>query len=79
MMVVCGVDFAHEISAEFEQCGLTLKASKVQAPMALESPVNMECVVQEIIPLGDQVGQDTPPSARWYACISKNRQLREWH
>ena len=55
-MMVCSVDFPHEIS-EFEQSGLTQeKASQVQAPMVLESPVNMECVVQEIIPLGDQGG-----------------------
>jgi flavin reductase (DIM6/NTAB) family NADH-FMN oxidoreductase RutF len=55
-MMVCSVDFPHEIS-EFEQSGLTQeKASQVKAPMVLESPVNMECVVQEIIPLGDQGG-----------------------
>ncbi|MBK6701994.1 MAG: flavin reductase family protein [Saprospiraceae bacterium] len=55
-MMICSVDFPTEIS-EFEQSGLTpVPAELVKCPLVKESPVNMECVVQEIIPLGDQGG-----------------------
>ena len=55
-MMVCSVDFPNDIS-EFEQAGLTpVPASMISAPMVLESPVNMECKVTEIITLGDQGG-----------------------
>jgi len=55
-MMVCSVDFPHDIS-EFEEAGLTAtKAQMVKAPLVLESPVNMECKVEQIITLGDQGG-----------------------
>lgn len=55
-MMVCSVDFPKEVS-EFEESGLTpVPASLVKAPLVAESPVNMECRVQEIITLGDQGG-----------------------
>lgn len=55
-MMVCSVDFPKEVS-EFEESGLTpVPASMVKAPLVAESPVNMECRVQDIITLGDQGG-----------------------
>ncbi|MBK7810127.1 MAG: flavin reductase family protein [Saprospiraceae bacterium] len=55
-MMVCSVDFPNDIS-EFEEAGLTpTKAQMVKAPLVLESPVNMECKVEQIITLGDQGG-----------------------
>lgn len=55
-MMVCSVDFPHEVS-EFEASGLTpVPSQMVQAPAVAESPVNMECKVHDIITLGDQGG-----------------------
>lgn len=55
-MMVCSVDFPNGVS-EFEQAGLTpVPAIHVKPPMVKESPVNMECKVQEIITLGDKGG-----------------------
>jgi len=55
-MMLCSVDFPHETS-EFEQAGLHKeKADYVSAALVRESPVNMECEVQEVMPLGDQGG-----------------------
>lgn len=48
----CGVKSGRDIN-KFEQLKLTpLKADKVKAPLILESPVNIECKVTEIKPLG---------------------------
>jgi flavin reductase (DIM6/NTAB) family NADH-FMN oxidoreductase RutF len=55
-MMVSSVDFPNDIS-EFEQTGLTpIPASMVKSPLVKESPVNMECKVQDIITLGDKGG-----------------------
>ncbi|MBK9271211.1 MAG: flavin reductase family protein [Saprospiraceae bacterium] len=55
-MMVCSVDFPKEVN-EFEEAGLTPeKASFIKSPLVLESPVNMECKVDQIITLGDQGG-----------------------
>ncbi len=55
-MMVCSVDFPHEVS-EFDQSGLTPEpAILVKAPLVKESPVNMECRVREIITLGQYGG-----------------------
>lgn len=48
----CGVKSGREVD-KFEALGLTpLKAGKVKAPLILESPVNIECKVEEIKHLG---------------------------
>ena len=42
---------------EFEKAGFTMEASTlVKPPRVLEAPVQMECVVQQVLPLGDQAG-----------------------
>jgi flavin reductase (DIM6/NTAB) family NADH-FMN oxidoreductase RutF len=48
----CGVKSGREFD-KFKEAGLTpLPARHVKAPLIKESPVNMECVVKEIKPLG---------------------------
>ena len=48
----CGVKSGREVD-KFRELGLSpLKADKVSAPLIGESPVNIECSVKEIIPLG---------------------------
>lgn len=48
----CGVKSGREVD-KFQKLKLTpAGASKVQAPMIAESPVNIECRVKEILPLG---------------------------
>lgn len=48
----CGVKSGREVN-KFDQMKLTpVKAVKVSAPLIEESPVNIECVVKDIIPLG---------------------------
>jgi flavin reductase (DIM6/NTAB) family NADH-FMN oxidoreductase RutF len=55
-MMVCSIDFPNDVS-EFELSGLTpVAALHVKPPLVKESPVNMECRVQEIITLGDKGG-----------------------
>ena len=55
-MVLTSVEFAPGIS-EFEKSGLTPEpASIVSAPLVKESPVNLECRVNDIITLGEQGG-----------------------
>jgi flavin reductase (DIM6/NTAB) family NADH-FMN oxidoreductase RutF len=55
-MAISSVSYPTEVS-EFEKSGLTPEPSElVNAPRVAESPVNMECLVKEIIPLGDQGG-----------------------
>jgi flavin reductase (DIM6/NTAB) family NADH-FMN oxidoreductase RutF len=42
---------------EFEKAGFTMLASElVQPPRVAEAPVQFECIVNEVIPLGDQNG-----------------------
>ena len=48
----CGVKSGRDVD-KFAACGLTAApAAKVSAPLLAESPVNMECKVTQIIPLG---------------------------
>jgi len=48
----CGVKSGKHFN-KFKEMKLTpLKAQKVNAPLIAESPVNIECVVKQIIPLG---------------------------
>ena len=48
----CGVKSGREIN-KFKEMKLTpAKSQKVKAPLILESPVNLECIVKEIKPLG---------------------------
>ncbi len=53
---VAGIEFPKEIS-EFEKTGLTPIPSDLVKPFRVkESPVHLECKVQEVIPLGDKGG-----------------------
>lgn len=48
----CGVKSGRDVD-KFKEMNLTpLKASQVKAPLIAESPVNLECKVTEVIPLG---------------------------
>jgi len=48
----CGVKSGRNVD-KFAETGLTpIKAEKVSVPLIRESPVNIECVVRDIIPLG---------------------------
>lgn len=48
----CGVKSGRDVD-KFQETGLTpIAASKLEAPMIQESPVNIECRVQEILKLG---------------------------
>ena len=48
----CGVKSGRDVD-KFKELGLTpLKAEHVGAPLIAESPVNIECKVREILPLG---------------------------
>jgi len=55
-MALASVDFPAEVS-EFDKTGLTpLKSEKVKPWRVAESPAQMECVVKDIIPLGQGGG-----------------------
>jgi flavin reductase (DIM6/NTAB) family NADH-FMN oxidoreductase RutF len=55
-MSLASVEFPSEVS-EFDKVGLTPEDSiSVLAPRVLESPVNLECRVKEIVELGNQGG-----------------------
>ena len=48
----CGVKSGRDVD-KFAQCGLTRgKPSVVHVPLIQESPVNIECKVREVLPLG---------------------------
>ncbi len=48
----CGVKSGSEVD-KFKEMKLTpWKGNKISAPMIAESPVNIECIVKQIIPLG---------------------------
>jgi flavin reductase (DIM6/NTAB) family NADH-FMN oxidoreductase RutF len=48
----CGVKSGRQVD-KFKELGLTpLAARKVQAPLIAESPLNIECRVRQILPLG---------------------------
>jgi flavin reductase (DIM6/NTAB) family NADH-FMN oxidoreductase RutF len=58
-MNAASADFEHGVS-EFEQTGLTPIASTVVAPpRVLESPINMECRVHQLVAVSDQPGGGT--------------------
>ena len=48
----CGVKSGKDIDKFAEMCLTAQKGEKVDAPIIAESPVNIECKVKEIIPLG---------------------------
>ena len=55
-MAVTGVEFPSDVN-EFEKAGVTMLASEVVKPFRVkESPVQFECKVSDIIPLGDGGG-----------------------
>jgi flavin reductase (DIM6/NTAB) family NADH-FMN oxidoreductase RutF len=55
-MSLASTEYAKGIN-EFEKAGFTMQASQlVQPPRVAEAPVQMECIVQEVIHLGDQPG-----------------------
>ena len=55
-MAVTGVEFPSDVN-EFEKAGVTMLASDVVKPFRVkESPVQFECKVSDIIPLGDGGG-----------------------
>lgn len=55
-MAVTSIEFPAGVS-EFQKSGLTpVPADFVRAPLVKESPVNMECKVQEVITLGEHGG-----------------------
>ena len=55
-MVLTSVEFPSGVN-EFEKAGFTpVPASIVSAPLVKESPINMECRVNDIITLGEQGG-----------------------
>lgn len=55
-MAITSITFPHEVD-EFEKSGLTPLTSQMVRPYRVaESPIQMECKVDQIIPLGDQMG-----------------------
>ncbi len=55
-MAIASVEYPTDVN-EFEKAGLTAIPSEVVKPMRIkESPAQMECIVDEIITLGDQGG-----------------------
>jgi hypothetical protein len=55
-MSLASVEFPSDVS-EFQKVGLTPEDSlTVKAPRVLESPMNLECAIQNIIELGNQGG-----------------------
>jgi len=55
-MNICSTEFDHGIS-EFEQSGLTpVPATRVKPFCVKESPVNIECRLRQVVPLGDGPG-----------------------
>lgn len=55
-MSVAGVEYGPEVD-EFKKAGLTpIPSELVRPPRVAESPVQMECVVEQILPLGESGG-----------------------
>lgn len=55
-MNLCSTEFEHGVS-EFEKSGLTpMAAKKVRPFLVKESPVNIECVLREIMSFGNEPG-----------------------
>ena len=52
-MNACSAEFPYEVS-EFERCGLTaVPSARVRPPRVAESPVQLECELFTIVPVGD--------------------------
>ncbi|HOE17405.1 MAG TPA: flavin reductase family protein [Syntrophorhabdaceae bacterium] len=52
-MNVTGGEYPHEVD-EFQVAGLTpMKSKIVKAPFVGESPMNMECILKQIVPFGE--------------------------
>ncbi len=55
-MALCSVEYGPEVN-EFEKAGFTpLPSTRVKPFRVAESPVHMECVVENILPLGEKGG-----------------------
>ncbi|WP_443939770.1 flavin reductase family protein [Pedobacter sp. MW01-1-1] len=55
-MSLASTEYAHGVN-EFEKAGFTmLKSDLVNPPRVAEAPVQLECVINEVIPLGDGNG-----------------------
>lgn len=55
-MALTSIDYPSEVN-EFEKGGFTpIPSDLVKAPRVKESPVNMECLVKEVLPLGTDGG-----------------------
>lgn len=55
-MALCSIEYGAEIS-EFEKAGFTpVPSERVRPFRVAESPVQMECVVEQILPLGEKGG-----------------------
>ncbi|MBK6930646.1 MAG: flavin reductase [Saprospirales bacterium] len=55
-MALCSIEYDATVN-EFEKAGLTPLASELVRPFRVaESPVQMECIVEQILPLGDRGG-----------------------
>jgi flavin reductase (DIM6/NTAB) family NADH-FMN oxidoreductase RutF len=55
-MAIAGVEYGPEVD-EFKKAGLTpIPSELVRPPRVAESPVQMECVVEQILPLGESGG-----------------------
>lgn len=55
-MSLSSTEYAKGVN-EFEKAGFTMQASQlVQPPRVMEAPVQMECLVTQVISLGDQAG-----------------------
>lgn len=55
-MSLSSTEYAKGIN-EFEKAGFTMQESQlVKPPRVMEAPVQMECIVTQVIPLGDQAG-----------------------
>jgi len=55
-MALCSIEYDADVN-EFEKAGFTpLPSERVRPFRVAESPVHMECVVEDILPLGDQGG-----------------------
>ncbi len=55
-MSLASTEYGKDVN-EFEKAGFTMQASQlVKPPRVAEAPVQLECIIKEVIPLGDQNG-----------------------
>lgn len=52
-MNICGIDFPAGISELDAACLTTLPSAQVSVPRLAESPVNLECRLHSVVPIGD--------------------------